>query len=975
MVAALPRSIAGVEPSKATKDAYSAVSKVLIPRLLGYLVIPHGIKGLPDPPPGMLEVHPGKGVDVDAIDLLHELIRCYGPMLQDAEKKALRKRLAEILDDGRTGNVAKKKVVVTMAVLANYFSDSLLSTFVADTVDSFQSSSLSLEQRRLLISLLGSIAHSIPGRLGPYLKTLAPFVLSPLSEQEYEELCGELDEGRTIEPAIEDIKEAALVTLEEFLAFCSNDMRPFTNQVLEGSLRYIMYDPAIAPDEDDEDMDGLQDTEVDEDSMFDLVDEEFEEDAALSDGDDSSWKIRRCAAKVLYTMISTRASGDLLDNGILYEKAAPVLIKCFKEREESVRLEVVSTLAALIKRTGEGYVAATTSSDDEGYASASQASKSRKRRRGRSDASMFDVSSSNRVTPPIEFPTPTSGPRADLARQGHSIILGVVKLLKQNSLPTKQAATTLLRDFVLVQHGGLMDQLGEIVEPVMDAISTPGMFVGVHGVVYTGGAAIATSNSLRIAALQLLQAICDTHSSRTITPYIDQIVPGLTAAVDEKYFKVSGEAISVAESVVKVITPPRSSGVDQQLTDYLERIFDVVVEKVRTNDTDLEVRRKAIHALGVIIARSSSSGTVKMLSGSKRTQALDVLQERLKNETTRITSVQAIDNVVISTTNRQELKPLWIQAVSLELARQLRKSDRNLRGNSLAALKHLTGNPVTLEALEEENINSLVELLLPIVNPGSLSLLGMAMNVLTDLTKQSPRQVVNSDLCKALCAVVVTPLNGHILDAFLGLVDAIGSSGLGQPLMQALLKDVGVTGDPAIVGSAIGTLLASGDTSVGVGIYDIVDELRNAPDDQRKCLALAILGEASLRLGQSSPLRPEDFLAHFSSKSDQVPRAAAVALGRAGAGNTSVYLPTILSKVDEPGKMQLQLLHSIKEVLQYSSKSRADISGYTGQIWQKLLKVSGTEDNNAIGAECVGRLISIEPSSYLPLLQVGCLYQ
>ena len=973
LVVSFPRPISGVEPSKPARDAYGAISKVLIPRLLGYLVIPHGIKGLPDPPRGLLEIDSEKGTNVDAVDLLHETVRCFGPMLQDVEKQALQKRLTEILDDDHTGNVVKKKVVTVLSILAVYFSDGLLDAFISNTTDRFQDPDLALEKRRLLISMLGSVARSIPRRLGPYIKYLASDILGPLSRDYQDPGFEDIDEDGVVNQAMEDVKEAALITLEDFLASCSNEMRPFTNEALDAGLRYVVYDPSTALNDEDEEMDETESNDGEENDEFGLEDEDFEEDAAMSEGDDSSWKIRRCAAKVLYTIISTRGNGDLLENGTLYERVAPVLVKCFKEREESVRLEVLSTLAALVRKTGEGGLVLTASHDDEGYASGSQISNSRKRRRGGSDASMFDTKVPmfpRGMMSPTESPSPTSGPRADLARLSSSIVRGVVKLLKQSSIPTKQATVTLLKDFVLVQHGGLIEYLGQIIDPLMDAIKSSGTSFGVHSITTSGGAASATGNSLRIEALELLRAICDTHVTRYLGPYMARIVPGMLLAINDKYPKVSGEAISVAESVVKTITPPRSSGAEIPLQTYFENIFDTVLDVVRANETDLEVRQSAIHTLGTTLARSSGSNASKLLPAAKRSQAMDVLQERLKNETTRISAVQAIDCVVQSSMYMEELKPTWVQGVSLELAGQLRKSDRNLRASSLVALKHLTGNTATLERLDNKTVESVAEMVFPVIDVDSLGLLGLAMSVIADLAKRSPKHVVNDNLNQSLCAIVVKPLAGTTLEGFLGLVEAIGTSGAGQPLMHMLLRNVGVSGDPGIVGSAIGTLLVSGGSSVGVSIKDITKELRHAQDDQRKCLALSILGEASLRLGQSSPLQPKDFLEYFNSKSNQVPRAAAVALGRAGAGNSTVYLPVILSGMDNSEDMQLLLLHSVKEILQCSNKSFIELDSYTADIWKKLMKTSESEDNKAIGAECLGRLISIEPKRYLPSLQV-----
>ena len=937
-------------------------------------MIPHGLKNKPAPPRGMLEIDPNKGVDSDSVDVLIELVRCFGPMLHDMEKSALQNKILEILEDERTGSVAKKKTVSAVSILAIYMSDSLLSIFISKAIDGYQSAHL---QRRLLLTILGSLARSIPQRLGPYLRTLVPFVFAALSKEEHDETLTELEE---IDPLAEEVKEAALLTLEGFLSSCSNEMRPYTEDAIDSSLRYVNYDPTLAAQEDDEAMGGTQGGgEVDEDEFgmddgSDVESEAFEEEGGMSDDDDASWKIRRCAAKALYAIILTRGNGDLLDNGILYERVAPILIKCFKEREENVRLEILATLAALIRKTGEGLSSTTISTDDEGYVSASSTSKSRKRRRGSSDAMMFDAQehwiSSKDMVSPVQSPSPLSNPSSDLARLGPSIIQGAIKLLKSSSIPTRQAVATLLRDFVHVQPGGLSEHLGQIVDPTMDFVKTSGTLAAGSNSTMTAGAVSATNSSLRIEALHLIGAICETQSSTDIAPYLGKIVPGLILAIKDEYFKVSGEAIHVAENAVKVLTPPRSAGMENRYALYLNDIFDAIIDRASFGSADLEVRQRALHALGAILAQTSGSRDLELLPSAKKSKALDILHDRLRNETTRIESIQAIDTIAPSLKEKDGLKQGWAQDVSLELAAQLRKSDRILRDTSLKALKRLVANSTVSNILDDNTVRSLVQMLLPLLDASGLSLLGPVLGILTELVQRDSRTVVNSDLDNALCKTVLAPLGGSVLDAFLGLIKVIGVQGAGHSLMQGLLKNVGVTGDPAIMGAAIGTLLVSGESTVGIRIEDFVKELHTAPDDRRKCLALSVLGEAGLRLGPSSPLNPSIFSDHFKSRSTQVPRAAAVALGRAGAGDVPKYMPTILANMSKPGSTQYLLLHSIKEILQYAGQEKTGLSQYTSKIWEKLFSASDVEDNKAVGAECIGRLLSIEPRKYFPLLQV-----
>ena len=977
LVVSFPRPVGGIPPSKEAHNAYSAISKVLVPRLLGYIVIPHGIKGLPDPPPGMLSINPVKGVDAEAIDLLYEVIRCFGPMLQEAEKQAFQRRLMEILDDPRTGNVTKKKAVAAISILAIYMPEVLLNNIVLQTVERFRDSHLAPAQRRLLITMVGSVARSIPRRFGQYLKTIAPFVLSALSQPELDETTGGNDEDGLVDPQAEEVKESALIALDDFLSSCSDDMRMFSNDAITASLRYIDYNPSLAMEEDDEDMGGTQDEDEeepndDDDSALDDDDEEYEEEEVMSDSDDASWKIRRCAAKVLYTIISRQGDDDLLENGTLYERVAPALIRCFKEREENVRLEILATLAALVRTTGKGTTAFKVMPEDEVYASATLSFKSRKRRRGGSDASMFDAHVPSQLSKGTSSPAESSsGPRAALTRLGGSIVRNSVKLLKQKSIPTRQAVTTLLRDFTLVQHGGLRENLGQILGPVVENLKAASPLMGGSSIISFGGAASATGVSLRIESLYLVRAITDTHSTPDLLPFMKTLTPGLVSAITDRYFKVSSEAIYVSESVIRALTPPRASGNEQGLADYLNSIFEAVLEKARANDTDLEVRQCAIHALGMILAQTSAPNASGLLSKAKRAKATDVLLERLRNETTRIATVKAIDVISLSTINQGDLKPDWIRGTALELANQLRKSDRVLRSSSLATLGHLLANQAAIEGIDAMGVKILADLVLPILDVNNLALLGPALNVLTDLVRWKPKQVVSPNLNKALCEIVISPLAGNVLESFLALVSTIGTQGAGKPLMDDFLKNVGVAGDPTIVGSAIGTLLVSGGKTVGVTIRDILTELQTAQDDQRKCLALAILGEASLLLGSSSPVQPNTFLDYFRSKSEQVPRAAALALGRAGAGNGPLYLPIILSQMDKSGSSQLLLLQSVKEILESAARGRTEISAHTDALWEKLGRISQAEDNKAVGAECIGRLAGIEPKKYLPQLQVS----
>ncbi|KAG9233768.1 armadillo-type protein [Amylocarpus encephaloides] len=969
VVVTLPRPVGGVFATKDVGDAYSAISRVLIPRLVGHLVVQKPSKNvkLPQPPPGMLDLASNKELESEAVDVLIEVVRCFGPMLRQPEVEAFQNLLVHILESERAGSVVKKRAVVAISILAIHLTDDGLSGFVTRLIESLRNPHLTPVQRRLYITILGSMARSIPGRFGPYLKMLAPFVLSALSQQELEDQREAAAEDGEPNPEVDDVREAALVALDGFLASCGGEMRNFTEETIAASLRFLKYDPNYN-DDDDEEMGGTQSEEEEMDGFDD--DDDFEADAGFDDDDDdASWKVRRCSAKTLYTLISTRGSGDLLEDGTLYSQVAPTLVQRFNEREENVRLEVIATMSSLIRKTGEG-VLVKYSGDEVDYVS--QPPQSRKRRRESSTTATFDtktlLSASAGLTSPTVEPVPASGPRADLARLSPAIIKSTTKLLKSSSIPTKQALVNLLDDIVSVQNGGLAEFFSQIFEPLTEAIKNGSSSSNSSST--SGGAASANANTVKIATLRLIGDIAKTHSSSVLQPYLPKIVPVVVSAVNDKYYKISSEAIGTVEQLVKALTPPRSRSVTQDRQADLQQLFKVIISRVAATEADLEVRQRAIHALGILLARTASPEGSSLITKSDRIEAMDMLSERLRNETTRLAAVHAIDTVAALTTSKDQLDSAWIRDVSLELSAQLRKANRSLRGASLAALKNLVVAPASRDSLDAPTIEGLTSALLPLINAVDLHLLGPALVVLASLVVDNAKIVVASQLNKALCGLLTAPLGGAVLDAVLLLVANIGEQKAGQKLMSGLLSDVSVNGDPAVVGKVIGTLLVYGGSSVGVNIDNFLAEVTNpSSDDAKRSLALAVLGEAGLRMGEKSPLSPATFTAQFTYQSEKVPLAAAIALGRAGAGNIPVYLPAIFSAMDQGGNFKYLLLHSIKEILQQASTNSADISKYTKSIWDRLFSASQIEDNKAIGAECIGRLALIDPRTYMPELQ------
>lgn len=944
IVIALPHPLPGMARSQKVVESYNAISKALIPRLVGKIVVPlKDGKSLPAPPKGMLQADMESGNDSNSLDVLVDVAKCFGPMLQDAEVQALEDITMQLLENEKCGTVVKKKAVNALAALSIYFNDELLAHHVTTTIEKLRSPHLTPQQRRLYITVYGSLARSIPQQFGPYLKTLAPFVLAPLGQDELDqqrEAEAEADGERDI--AMEEVREAALIAIESFLQACAQDMRAYTKEVLEASTRFLKYEPNVA-DDDDEDMDeDLQD----EDDEFE-VDEDFEEETGFEDEDDVSWKVRRCSSKALHALIEMLDPND----AAMYGQIAPALISRFKEKEESVRTEVIATLAYLITKAGS-----TTAKDsmNEYQPSLPQ---SRKRRRGFSDAVGSDLQAQQATM--NGYASPATPPPVDSATQGLAkinpdIVKGAARLLKSSTVPTKQVVLALLKDMVTAQHGGLSQEVDQIIDPVVDALSGQ-----------TGGSTNLAGNNLRLEALALLRVIAETHSSKVVQPYLGKIIPALVKVAKDRYAKVSSEAFSTVECFVKALTPPRSAASKGQNGEHLAKLFEVITERISAGDTDTEVRQKAVQALGLLIGRTSGSAGEKLLSQHHRFAGQQLISERLRNELTRLSCVRAVDTIAVLAQSRNDFKPEFVGTVTLELGAQLRKASRSLRGAALSALRMLAVNQASRECMDDKVIGEMVQMLVPLLKTEDLHMLSPALVVLAAFTRDKPKLVATPEVVDGICGVTTSNVSGAALDALITCVEAIGHSGAGKSLMTALLN-VGVQGDTDVTGQVIGTLLVSGGSSVGVKLDAFVKELQTQSDEGKRCLALTVLGETALRMGPSCPLQPESFTPYFNDSAEKVKLAAAVALGRAGSGNVKTYLPKILDALTQ-GKQYL-LLHSVKELLQHSN-AEEEIKPYTAQLWQNIVASGQEEDNKVVGAECIGRLAIIDPAAYLPQLQ------
>lgn len=122
----------------------------------------------------------------------------------------------------------------------------------------------------------------------------------------------------------------------------------------------LQYDPNYNDEESNESEMDVDDAENSEDEEEEEEEEyvyfnfkaavnlTHEKNSDYSDDEDMSWKIRKSAAKLLSALFCTRT--DYLAD--FYSNAASVLVMRFKERVESVRVEIISAFTTLVTQSG-----------------------------------------------------------------------------------------------------------------------------------------------------------------------------------------------------------------------------------------------------------------------------------------------------------------------------------------------------------------------------------------------------------------------------------------------------------------------------------------------------------------------------------------------------------------------------------------------------------------------------------------------
>ncbi|KAH9684486.1 Cullin-associated NEDD8-dissociated protein 1 [Citrus sinensis] len=552
-------------------------------------------------------------------------------------------------------------------------------------------------------------------------------------------------------------------------------------------------------------------------------------------------------------------------------------------------------------------------------------------------------------------------------------------------------AFSVLRELVVVLPDCLADHIGSLIPGIEKSLNDK-----------------SSTSNLKIEALTFTRLVLSSHSPPVFHPYIKALSSPVLAAVGERYYKVTAEALRVCGELVRVLRPS-VEGLGFDFKPYVQPIYNAIMSRLTNQDQDQEVKECAISCMGLVISTFGDN------LGAELPACLPVLVDRMGNEITRLTAVKAF--AVIAASPLHIDLTCVLEHVIAELTAFLRKANRALRQATLGTMNSLVvayGDKIGASAYEV-----IIVELSTLISDSDLHMTALALELCCTLMadkRSSPNvglAVRNKVLPQALALIKSSLLQGQALVAlqsffaalvysantsFDTLLDSLLSSAKPSPQSGGVAKQAMYS-----IAQCVAVLcLAAGDQKCSSTVKMLTDILKddsstNSEDDDgawfylglyplsvcytlpgawmaKQHLALLCLGEIGRRKDLSSHEHIENVIIEsFQSPFEEIKSAASYALGNIAVGNLSKFLPFILDQIDNQQKKQYLLLHSLKEVIVRQSVDKAE---FQDSSVEKILNLlfnhceSEEEGVRNVVAECLGKIALIEPAKLVPALKV-----
>ncbi|KAF7357490.1 Cullin-associated nedd8-dissociated protein 1 [Mycena sanguinolenta] len=784
--------------------------------------------------------------------------------------------------------VVRKRAIITLAQFVPISQGYLFTDLLATHVFPFLASNANLDRQRTTVHLVAAVARTAPTQIAPVLAEIVPGVLK----------AGQRDD--------DELREGSLqASSSSLLLRCPTEITPYVSSIVQAGIQYIKYDPNYAGDDEDEEM-----ADADDD------DEEEAELDEYSDDEDTSYKIRRSATKLLSAIVGTRP--ELLS--AIYKDVSPVLISRFGDREETVRREVWATYVVLLNQTAL-YGGHPQSKDDS----------SLKRKR-------------NPETMEVE-----EGPYSLLKAQVPAMSKALLNQLKSPKTPpaTLQDGFALLHALLDVLPGSLASQVTSITTTSKSILSQPPS---------------TTTSTLHLACLSFLALFFATHSPPTFASSLPNLTPALLRSLNERHPRVASETFRVFSALLNAVKPIKPG------SEWPEAVYEQSVARLTAHDTDAEVRACAETCIGdlwvcatdVVKSRDRREWEAICRAGAKTEGAVKVVT-RVAKEVPGALGDAWVNGCVEWAMG---LLKRGGRAGKMEVFQGLDVLLRSYTGGVPAALP-----PALVPQIKQYLSTADIPLL-----SQALSLLAL----LLELAPTTTFPEIESDLLPDIYRIAHSPLvSGAALDSLLSFCAALVNADnqiathLVPNLVIAVEKAPRADASPNNVAKAVAQIVRSQQAIAAGTIAQYAKNIKKTSKAKTTTvvLSLLILGE----LGRFIDMSPQqeifrDAIEHFAAEQEEIRAAASFAAGNIAIGSLQQFLPAIVKIVKSDAKKRLLSLHALKEVVTHCSQGQ--LEGVADMLWVPLFENSenSEETTRNVAAACLGKLATTHPSRYLPQL-------
>lgn len=755
------------------------------------------------------------------------------------------------------------------------------------------------------------------------------------------------DEGHGVE-----LVESCLVVLELCMLRCPREAAPLRAEINEKAIACLAYDPNYNMDSD---MENGDENEGDVDGSSD----EYSDDEGFSDDDDSSWKVRRAACKVLSAEIKMYAADGASHVGEVYAGCEQAIVKrTTREREETVRQEVFNVYLELL----EAVYGACTSEDQNG-----EVEKVKK----------------------------------ELDEVLEPVAVKFAKMIRKQSAKIRVCVFKALTKMVASSDGRVL--FGAVL-----SISAKDIVAGLKD---------DTSSTLQLQILQLLEIGLDAGrptNGETLTKELVGVIEETFECAKKKYFALAAAALRVCQKVVYLIRPDTAQDVIDDLSCLILPLFTTVMEVLSCSDKPQEVKNAAITCSGHAIAQMGDllEGTqvealakdfASMRSNSKRakrqgsnetntghmprlTDVVSLLVERLGNETTRLSALVAIKRLIESPLHLDIYGALGDATSSIKS--YLRKLDRHVRIMSVETLAALM--TCCAGRLEQIEVDDIVVDVSGLISDDDLGVSNAVIALLGDVVSVSSPDAAASLLNKVIgnihSLLSSNTLQTSSLDKLINFFERAVSIAPDETTTNVAkdLVEFGVCTSTKQSSKAtarcVASLAASSDAAykfVNLTLATL-SEKKGAQEKNFLLFCIRELGANQLTMddGNNGEELRDAVVACMGDESTT--EAAANALGGlASDANTSHldFMVAVLSDAKDK-KLQYPMLRALDEGLKIMAKGSqdsmddSDRQSSIDSIVKILIKMNQDEDVNdeakVIIAECYGLAGAICPDSVLP---------